>query len=90
MCKRAIRENLRNLKGFDQIVRFCPKCYSIFAKDDNCDHVTCRNCKTDFCFRCSAFREPTLAHGNHYHRSDCTFYSKYDVPEYKPDKCSFC
>jgi hypothetical protein len=68
----------------------CPYCYELFAKDDKCNHVKCSKCKNDFCFRCSAKRSPIMEHGNHYHRSNCTDYSKYDGEDPFKDKCDCC
>lgn len=70
----------------------CPGCKSAYLKDEKCDHVKCQNilCGVEFCFKCSAYRDPTLKHGNHYHRPSCQFYSNYSGNDiYKAD-CSRC
>jgi len=56
-----------------------------FIFDKNSDIVTCPQC-----FRCSAKRSPIMEHGNHYHRSNCTDYSKYDGEDPFKDKCDCC
>ncbi len=84
-CEGGNREELI-LNGFMP----CPYCYELFAKDDKCNHVKCSNCKNDFCFRCSAKRSPIMEHGNHYHRSNCTDYSKYDGEDPYKEKCDCC
>jgi hypothetical protein len=70
----------------------CPECKSPFLKDDHCNHVTCKDCKIDFCFVCSAIRSPILAHGNHYHRPQCTDYGALPKGEVDKvsDKCTQC
>lgn len=70
----------------------CPGCRTAYFKDEKCDHVKCQTvtCGVEFCFQCSAFRDPTLKHGNHYHRPNCRFYSNFSgVDIYKAD-CSRC
>jgi hypothetical protein len=57
-------------------IRICPGCLEPATKDKGCDKVTCQ-CQTEFCFSCSAFRQPIIQHGNHYHRKDCGFYKPY-------------
>ena len=71
----------------------CPGCKMVYMKDKGCSHVKCVNpeCLVDFCFECSAFRAPTLAHGNHYHRPNCRFFSKYSGEEDKySQSCPRC
>ena len=36
-----------------------------------CDHMTCTNCKYEFCRMCGADRSAAEAHGNHYHLPGC-------------------
>ena len=52
----------------------CPLCGRVYIKDENCEHVTCVDCKVDFNFCCSSLRSPCLAHGFHYHRPNCRFF----------------
>lgn len=55
-------------------LRVCPNCLTPGGKDPKCDHVTCVHCNLEWCFNCSIARKPTLAHANHYHRTDCKFF----------------
>mmetsp|Transcript_1773 Transcript_1773/g.1877 ORF Transcript_1773/g.1877 Transcript_1773/m.1877 type:complete len:536 (-) Transcript_1773:155-1762(-) len=69
----------------------CPSCFELYTKDDKCEHVRCERCKIDFCFSCSCYREPTLAHDNSYHRPRCPLYAKPgDEPDKYDRKCSAC
>jgi hypothetical protein len=69
----------------------CPYCLQLSSKDDHCDHVKCYVCKNDFCFRCAAKRQPTLSHGNHFHRPECKHYSAYDGhDDKKMSDCDEC
>ena len=52
----------------------------IYLKDDHCEHVKCHKCKTEFCYNCSAPREPILGHGAHYHRGGCKYFFKWIDP----------
>ena len=55
----------------------CYNCNRPWAVPENCQHVKCLNpdCLMEFCFLCSAPRSQTLAHGNHYHRRGCAFFT---------------
>lgn len=70
----------------------CPGCKTPYYKDDNCDHVKCQTngCRVEFCFKCSAYRDPTIKHGNHYHRPSCPFYSNYSGNDIYKTDCSRC
>jgi len=69
----------------------CPQCYELYEKDEEgCDHVKCPACRIDFCFSCSCLRSPTLAHGNHYHRPSCRFFTEYDKGDERDEQCSKC
>jgi hypothetical protein len=70
----------------------CPKCLTPYDKDEGCQHVKCvqPDCGIDFCYKCSAIRSPTLAHGNHYHRPACPYFSMYDGVNTQHPDCSEC
>lgn len=70
----------------------CPGCKSPYLKDEKCDHVKCivPGCGIEFCFKCSAFRDPTIKHGNHYHRPSCLFYRNYTGNDIYNTSCSRC
>lgn len=97
-CPRLFEIAMKALKN--EKMNFCPDCFEIYVKDDKCAHVTCFKCSTEFCFECSCYREPTLNHGNHFHRVDCKFYfPKVDMKkkgkicfedEFEPKKCKLC
>jgi len=68
----------------------CPFCFEVYLKDDKCAHVKCVKCKNEFCFECSCPRQPTLVHGNHYHRKDCKFYFDYKKKDQFDANCPEC
>jgi len=73
--------------------KHCPRCMAIVEKMDHksCDHMTCTQCRHEFCWTCLADRIPISAHGNHFHRPTCTFYAAYAGPlEYRPEQCRRC
>ncbi|KAF9001551.1 hypothetical protein BDQ17DRAFT_624881 [Cyathus striatus] len=42
------------------VIQWCPGCRIAIYKSDGCDHITCPNCITEFCYRCGRRkREPT-------------------------------
>jgi hypothetical protein len=93
-CNLAERElMLADLENQGVQLSQCPGCHVPYMKDDKCDHVTCKtpDCGVQFCFSCSCLRQPTLEHGNHYHRPDCRFFSDYrGAEDPKPDRCGEC
>ncbi len=62
----------------------CPKCSAWVLKDppESCDKMVCY-CKYTFCYQCLADYDQIRKHGNHYHKSTCTFYAHYDEPKAK-------
>ena len=71
-CQKIMKEMQIALN--DERMRCCPNCMEIYLKDDHCEHVTCLKCKLDFCYNCSAPREPILGHGGHFHRRGCKYF----------------
>mmetsp|Transcript_55543 Transcript_55543/g.102760 ORF Transcript_55543/g.102760 Transcript_55543/m.102760 type:complete len:324 (+) Transcript_55543:47-1018(+) len=69
----------------------CPACGSGCEKadQDSCDHMTCLNCRHEFCWTCLADRTVILHHGNHYHKPDCRFNFGPGPTEWQP-KCPLC
>jgi hypothetical protein len=37
--------------------RKCPNCHSMIEKNGGCNHMTCRNCKYEFCWACKSYYE---------------------------------
>lgn len=98
-CHEGVCDNKRLVKSIKEMMKIgkvaqCPGCMTPYLKDsDNCDHVKCSKdiCGIDFCFDCACFRSPTLAHGNHYHRPQCNWYSPSPEPDkYLPNHCTIC
>ena len=79
ICKKKWEE--MKLALGDERLRCCPVCMEIYLKDDHCEHVKCNKCGTDFCYNCSAPREPILGHGGHYHRRGCKYFFKLIDPK---------
>lgn len=70
----------------------CPGCGAPCEKADpsSCDHMTCLNCKKEFCWTCLADRSVIVHHGNHYHERDCKFYFAFDGPNEYVEECHQC
>lgn len=70
----------------------CPRCLTPYMKDEGCEHVKCASsdCGIDFCYKCSAVRSPILAHGNHYHRPACPYFSEFTGQNVSSQNCSEC
>ena len=52
----------------------CPKCGVAIDKNGGCDHMTCRMCKHQFCWRCLADYKSILTNSNAMHRPTCLYY----------------
>ena len=92
--EKFLNQRIEEMKEMDGGVTQCPRCRIPYLKDiTGCKHVDCINpeCRVSFCFECACIRSPLLAHGNHYHRKQCTDYSVYngDEDEMKKD-CTEC
>mmetsp|Transcript_127631 Transcript_127631/g.367268 ORF Transcript_127631/g.367268 Transcript_127631/m.367268 type:complete len:348 (-) Transcript_127631:215-1258(-) len=87
----AAANPLPNAPGID--VKECPRCSVRICKanEEDCDHMTCRQCRKEFCWQCLADRQVIYAHGNHFHKPTCRFFAAYTGPrEYLPDRCPEC
>lgn len=93
-CDQSIIKNIINMmEESGDVVAECPGCYTPYTKDKGCEHVKCEqsSCSIEFCFKCSCYRSPTVAHGNHYHRPECPFFADYNgADEYNAKDCSEC
>ncbi|XP_077990328.1 E3 ubiquitin-protein ligase RNF217-like [Glandiceps talaboti] len=59
----------------------CPKCRVYIQRSSGCDHMTCKRCKTEFCYRCGKQFRSLKFIGDHYSRLS-VFGCKY---RFKPD-----
>lgn len=94
-CKeKFIQERIKEVIGLadENGVTQCPGCRTPYIKNHECDHVNCinRKCGMVFCFKCSCVRGPVIAHGNHYHRPECPYYSKSDEKDKYKGDCLKC
>lgn len=55
----------------------CPNCSCRIEKADGCDHMTCAQCRYEFCWSCLADYNAIRKHGNHYHDASCKHYAAY-------------
>lgn len=61
--KRWIRG--RNVKG-DSNGHRCPSCKIPIQRTTGCDHMTCSECQTHFCYRCGRRHRSVVGFGDHY------------------------
>jgi hypothetical protein len=63
--------NARANELFEQTIhnngwRRCPSCASVIERNQGCDHMTCKQCKCNFCYICGKFDRQTPTN-----RGDC-------------------
>jgi E3 ubiquitin-protein ligase RNF14 len=70
---RREKEEAASKKKVKETSRRCPgeNCGWRIEKNDGCDHMTCRNCKTEFCWLCKANYNDIRRRGNAAHASTC-------------------
>ncbi|KAI0148573.1 hypothetical protein GGR57DRAFT_235154 [Xylariaceae sp. FL1272] len=64
-------------EALSRISKVCPNtnCGARIQKTSGCDHMTCRQCHHEFCWRCFADWNTILRYGNRYHRTHCRYHS---------------
>lgn len=51
---RKVMEELLTLKALAKDSQNCPRCNVLISRSQGCNHMTCTNCGTHFCYRCGA------------------------------------
>jgi hypothetical protein len=77
------KSDLNKIKESSSKIAFCPYCGEAGENAGVCDNGKCARCRKDFCYLCSAKRNPILAHCNSYHRKHCIYYSPNDNNKYE-------
>ena len=97
LCKKKYHIGLCKMPEREQILktmkdcRPCPYCLEVISKIDMCDHMHCKQCENDFCYICSSRRSAIIAHGNHYHRKSCKYFSDFkDTNKIFIQQCKEC
>ena len=70
------------LAGYVPNCQKCPKCKVYIERSTGCDHMTCNQCHSHFCYKCGGYFRSFLGLGNH-HKSLAVLGCPYN---YLPDK----
>ena len=76
-CKEKLDNNLKKWKDKNNSKR-CPKCGILILKNEGCNHITCRNCKYEFCWICLGKYTD-----NHFLTGGCFQYTEWKICEFK-------
>lgn len=65
------RDNENGQQMFDQLIaregwRPCPNCSTVISRNEGCDHMTCKNCRCNYCYVCGKYNRD-----NPQTRGDC-------------------
>ncbi|CAF9943493.1 MAG: hypothetical protein ALECFALPRED_000493 [Alectoria fallacina] len=56
-------------------VKLCPQCSVRGEKVSGCDHITCPQCRYQYCWLCLVDYAEIRRHGNNEHQGDCRYHS---------------
>lgn len=56
----------------------CPKCQTYIEKISGCDHITCKQCKYQFCWQCLSDYRNIQIYGLKLHKKTCSHYPQYN------------
>ena len=76
-CKEKLDNNLKKWKDKNNSKR-CPKCGILILKNEGCNHITCRNCKYEFCWICLGKYT-----NNHFYTGGCFQNKEWKICEFK-------
>lgn len=64
-------------KMLKKMAKMCPgkSCGWMIEKRNGCDHMTCRQCRHEFCWVCLAPYDPIRRYGNGKHRKSCKYHT---------------
>lgn len=71
----AAQSELMTLRHLAKTTKSCPKCKMGIEKSEGCSKVTCGNCKTHFCWRCSK----EITGYDHFATSECRLFDDEEI-----------
>lgn len=71
---RIRRDETPSKKWIQKNTKQCPQCFRNIEKNGGCDHMVCRSCGHEFCWKCFANYRLIYRQGLHEHRMTCSHY----------------
>jgi E3 ubiquitin-protein ligase RNF14 len=75
---RTVMQELMTLRAIAQNSMKCPKCQVQISRSEGCNHMTCTNCATHFCYQCGKTISSTAPY-EHFKYSNCTTFDAGEV-----------
>eukprot|EP00930_Biecheleria_cincta_P040907 TRINITY_DN28007_c0_g1_i1.p1 TRINITY_DN28007_c0_g1~~TRINITY_DN28007_c0_g1_i1.p1 ORF type:complete len:728 (+),score=117.89 TRINITY_DN28007_c0_g1_i1:114-2297(+) len=76
--QRKLMEELLTLKAMAQDSQRCPSCHVRVQRSAGCNHMTCTQCRTHFCYRCGKQLDSDDPY-SHFGRGSCTTFDTEEV-----------
>eukprot|EP00929_Paragymnodinium_shiwhaense_P005184 TRINITY_DN10681_c0_g1_i2.p1 TRINITY_DN10681_c0_g1~~TRINITY_DN10681_c0_g1_i2.p1 ORF type:complete len:756 (-),score=187.56 TRINITY_DN10681_c0_g1_i2:23-2290(-) len=78
MKSRRMMEELLTLRELARDSQNCPNCHALICRSEGCNHITCANCRTHFCYRCATILNPANPY-SHFSADGCPTFDRSEV-----------
>jgi len=82
---RRVLEELLSLRALAKDSQQCPSCHATIQRSEGCNHMTCSNCRTHFCYRCGKTLDPEDPYA-HFRNSACPTFDNAEVERMREEE----